>query len=507
MAEIVINDVNPSGRGTGYDYVYNGAPVISALQMRQNRDQQMALRKAALQMQQDRLEERARQAALKDYEVDPVSGGYYNDLLSEQYQGLKNWLVEAYRQGKSPVEIKNEIGRYKQQAKFFDTSTKEHDAWLRSLQSDPLINKEYLPQAFQKARIVVSEPEWGKTKSERGVYVPNQKIIQENALSDPRVYNPAMVGSEVVKKLTGTESYTFQGPDARGITLKKDKILDEKGNINMDVAKDIVKSDERYNRIYTTLFNAKMQERQNMGIIGATPTKDIESLVAAETMKEMFPNTLGDFTEKIDKTGWKPTQGKAKDLEVVTTPTVAKSSFVTPSGGITGQTFTTNLIKPKKPQPIAEGIPYYSYDNQSGGGKQLLPSGFSWTDAEPTVVFRATKDIPDKNGKVIIKTGQIFDPMANKGGVISPQYYQPIAGYQVTPQQLQFMAGREGDKYVSPLLSQKKIFIERGNLPTADNELTLFLNKNKMQELDYFDKIREELLGIKKTKTRSILGL
>ena len=258
MAE-VINDVNPSGRGTGYDWVYNPSPVVSALQFRENMAQQAALRRAALAMQQERLEQRARQASAKDYTMEPVSGGYYNDLLAEDFNNLQSYLVDAYKRGESPANVRQQINAHKQQAKYFDAISKEHDAFLKPLQSDPIVNKDYLNQALQESRISLAEPAWKQRKSRTEMYVPDIKQIHQATLSNPKIWNPAAVGSEVVRTLTGSDSYTFQGPDAKGTTVKRDKILDSKGNVNLEVAKDIVASTPRYNQVYTTLFDANMK--------------------------------------------------------------------------------------------------------------------------------------------------------------------------------------------------------------------------------------------------------
>lgn len=502
MAEVISN-INPLGRGTGYDYVYNPQPVISALQYRVGVDQQRALREAADEYKRLKLQERAEQAALKSFDVKPSTAGYYDDLYQQDYADLQDALVSGYK-GKtmSPVVANSLVNRYQQQGGVLRQASKEHDAYIQKLANDPIINKDVLLQVLHEKRILLSEQPY---RSRKGVYVPPIAAIHKAVGEDARLYNPAAVGAEITQKMTGVESYQFQGPDAKGRTITRDKILDDKGNINTEVALDIVKSNPRYSHVYDVVFAKNLKDQQSQGIIGATPSPAIAKLVADQTLKQMFPNTLGNFTEKVDKTGFAPRTAKKDEAQVSTEPIVTKIDIIGRGGNVLGYSHKSNPIEFKKTQPLPKGLHVLNFNAGDKEGEYQLSSGEQYKTAVPTVVFRAKEDILTPDGKHIsVRKGRLLDPNAVKGGKIDPNSYTVLYGYQVTPeipQEVEY--GRDGTRLVTPAIPGKTFFARKGTLPNSDVKLKKFLQDNKMTEADYFEGIRNEILGT--TTRRSIL--
>ena len=534
MAEVV-NDINPKGRGAGYDYVFNPNQILGALQTRIGLDARQAVMEGARRFREQQLRQRAEEQAAKMISGDLGVGGLWSDYHGKDVSQFRDAALQSF-QDKSPNIPALSMGsaNVKTQGKIYDEATKRVLAGTAAFKAKPYVNKENVDQSVAQSLIRHTDEVYKNKKPGQLIIPPDEKVLADIA-TDANNINPAALGAYVIKNLTGQTLYTFKGPDHTGETITRDKIFDKDGKISLDVVKDmfgpdanghVVNSD--LNTAYTALYGKNLKEQQSLGLIGEQPDEMQKKAVAHQTLSEIFPAMLGDYKRVLDMEKPVPRQPRAskKDTEVSITDIPVKISIMGRAGSTIGAEHKSNLISLKKAQAIPEGTKVVSYDNKpyeetveetvngvtkekkvlkEGAGEQSLPSGFEYKEAVPTVVFRAKQDLRDPRGNVIIKKGDMIDPKASKGGVMDRRLYDVEYGYKVTPETTQSITDASGNVIQrAPKVSAKTFFIKKGGLPKADDALTEFLRENKINEGEYFNKIRKQLLG---GTTANILGL
>jgi len=308
-----ISRINPLGKNTGLDYVYNSNPVQQALQTGLLMDQRQAMQEAASEYRRQQLKQRAQEAELKSMNLPEGSADWYSDYDTQDRNVLTQSLVDSHSKGTyDPIQASIPKGQYGQQKKVYQAASKEHEKYIT--QQDPYIDKAGLRSVMHEKRIEITDPEFKKRKGLDNFAIPVSQI-HEASMDDYRIYKPAEIGAYVVKNLSGKDSYQIQNPNGTGEIITREKIFDKTGKLNPDIAKDILFTNPKLNRAYTALYNKKMADQQSLGLIQGVGTPMEQKRIADQTVKEIFPEMLGDFTVKTDNTPVKGSSGGASPLK------------------------------------------------------------------------------------------------------------------------------------------------------------------------------------------------
>jgi len=313
MAQYLPSNINPNGPRTGYDYVFDSQRVNQALSQRQSMDQRAAIAEAAREYQRQQLEQRAKDAELKSLSVPAGDAGWYSDYDSQSRNILTNSLIDAHAKGTyNPAWANLTKGQYLQQQKAYQAATQQHEKFLQQTKSQsPYIDEGALRSVMHENRIAITDPIYKSRNGLSNYGVPVNEI-HESSLDNPRIYQPAAMGAYVVKNLSGKDAYQMQNPNGTGEIITRDKMFDKTGKLNADIAKDLLLNNPSLNRGYNALYKKNLEAAQGLGLIQGLGTPMEQKRIADQTVKEIFPDMLGDFTVKTDRTPTKASSAGSK---------------------------------------------------------------------------------------------------------------------------------------------------------------------------------------------------
>jgi len=530
MAEIGSN-INPLGRQTGYDFVYNGQGINQALQTRMLMDQRRAMQDAANEYRKQQLEQRAKDAELKSMNLPTGSAGWYSDYDSQDRNALTTSLTDAFSKGTfNPAGAKLGMGQYSQQQKAYQGATTQHEKFLQQTKAQaPFIDEGQLRNVMHQKRIELTDPIFKKRTGLSNFGVPVNEI-HEGSLDDARVYNAPAMGAFIMKDLSGKDSYQIQRPDGTGETITREKIFDKTGKLNPEIAKSILATPGTpLNRGYTALYKQKLEQKQANGQIQGLGTPMEQKRIADETLQEIFPNSLGDFTLKIDNTPTKSSSAASRSplknlgIEQGEVSDRVHYQLYDPSAGplqyrrndaqdYVEETRPVTALYEAKKNALAEirvgkGTRYRSIGNPMGAdGKPK--TGHSIFDGDAVVSSPALTAIPYTTEAVTLpngihlRSGQQI-PAEFVGNPALRNKVDNRVGFEVVPLEGQDVSTTsthgdvkqgelknvtrtisETDKESAPRVNKLgKVFIELGDAPVSLT--TLFRQKLKEQGIDY----------------------
>jgi len=560
MAAQMGSNIHPEGgrAGSGFDYVYSPNQVVGALQTSLLMDQRKAMQDAANEYRREQLRQRAKDAELKSLSVPAGDAGWYSDYDSQSRNILTSSLIDAHAKGTyNPAWANLTKGQYLQQQKAYQAATQQHEKFLQQTKSQsPYIDEGALRSVMHENRIAITDPIYKSRNGLSNYGVPVNEI-HESSLDNPRIYQPAAMGAYVVKSLSGKNTYQMQNPNGTGETITRDKMFDKTGKLNADIAKDLLLNNPSLNRGYNALYKKNLEAAQGLGLIQGLGTPMEQKRIADQTVREIFPDMLGDFTRKIDNTPTKASSAGSKSAlknlgieqgEVSDRVHYQLYDQSKPLGydrndarDFVEETRPVTALYEAKKNALAEiripsGTKYRSIGNPVGAdGKPL--TGHSIFGGDVVVSSPGLTSIPYTTEAVTLRSGIHFRrgqqiPKEFVGDPALKDKLDTRVGFEVVPLESQEItnasktfdldskgnpipgSGRAttsgNDKEGTPRVNKLgKTFIELGDAPVSLT--TLFRQKLKEQGVDYDREVQKyrnlyRQSGGQKVKTSDVLG-
>jgi len=286
---MITQDV-PQGQG-GAAYIWNNKPVEAMAARLGQMAHANALNKARLDAQAKLKEDRHREfldkLAMKSDET-----GFYSPAVSEWDDAWRGNYINI----KDPQAASTAIGlRNSRLAQAKSADRVLANQYNKDI-ADPEINRDVYHNTITRYLADQTMAENAGNKP----YNPTEVINKTQ--EDISVYNPPMIGSRLIKKVSGTKQFQVSGPNGTGYTVKYEDIGDANGNLQVEKAEEIVRSDPRGSKVFSGLVAQKVAN----GIA--------EPAAKEATLRQFFPSF--DFARKTDNTPTKQAAGPAAKIGI-----------------------------------------------------------------------------------------------------------------------------------------------------------------------------------------------
>jgi len=271
------------GRGQGQAYIWN---TDDANRMRIFQMNNMAeMNRARLAAAKAAREEQSKQAMDK-MAMEGGKFGFYQPVFDANEKAFRN----DYFNDPDPRSRQYKISQHNQRKNTFGAN----DIVLNNLFTKDLgdtdLNNDQLSRAYTQKVLELSQN--GQPA------LPAQ--VQQAVYEDPSIYNLPKIGGTWLKNFVGKETLET-GDRNKSITVIKDKILDDNGNLDYVKVKQYALSDPKVKQAFLTNVRARVEDEiAPYGNILAPDHLEYEALqtgkkVEQQVLQEMFAPTWGDY--------------------------------------------------------------------------------------------------------------------------------------------------------------------------------------------------------------------
>jgi hypothetical protein len=264
--------------GAGQAYIWDpGTALKDMYKMAQSAELQKARIKAAKEAK----DEQIRMA--QDKAVLPTSKYYWYQTNADKVDEAILPMVFTERDPLKRSQYINEIKRNQAQLKGNDENTAR---FHKEFMNNPFVDKLTVENNIRRHIIDLGKANPGQ--------IPDSRMVQESTINDASSYNMGNVGSELYKRVQLGTAMT--GSKYGGYsTIKKDQLLNEKGELMLDAAQGLIESNSETKKI----FDLKVEDRANNLVAHltaiATPAEiEAQKLklmpqIKEDLVKEAFP--------------------------------------------------------------------------------------------------------------------------------------------------------------------------------------------------------------------------
>ena len=271
------------GQGQGQAYIWR---PDDANRMRIFQMQNMAeMNRARLAASRAAREEQTKQAMDK-MAMEGGKFGFYQPVFDQTEKGFRN----DYFSDPDTRSRQIKISQHNQRKNTFGANNEVLNNLFAKDLADPELNNDQLSKSYTEKVMQLSRNGQPALPAE----------VQMQVYNDPNVYNLPAIGGRWLKNFVGKET-SETGDRNKSITIIKDKILDDNGNIDYAKIKQYALSDPKVKQAFLTNVKKRVQDEiEPYGNILAPDHLEYEAVQLAknkekEVLQEMFSPVWGDY--------------------------------------------------------------------------------------------------------------------------------------------------------------------------------------------------------------------